>query len=281
MTSVTPTVGTVLETVTIVGEGFGTQNCQNLITVGGKPCVTLTSNDKKITCKIDPQDSLSAAVAHKIQVKVLGRGLALMYIKKDSDRRFYLNAYVSSLTPKKGSMMGETRVTIAGGGFSTVPGATLVYMGSRLCTVESVTYTQVICKTTAKAAGGTEEVRVNVYTSKAVCKGQCEYSYEDSMTPKVDEVTPKSISLPENTVTLTGSGFGSDISKINVKVGTETCTPKTVSGGKITCSVGNIPVGNNAIHVTVVGKGRASTKLIIKGEAKIASMSPAFGKHLC
>ena len=254
------------------GVGFGPEQCQNEVMVGKTPCVVTSASTTTIKCSLKEGAEVQPGVAEKVSVNVLGRGYALMQITVDSQRSYSLLPHISSITPNKGSIKGETLVTISGGGFSRTAGAIGTNIKSA-CAMQDVKYDQIICKTT-ESSSGDKDIDITVGGMKAVCKGGCKYNYDSSSTPTVSGVTPKSIKATGNEVVMTGSGFGTDKTKVKTEIGGEACAITSIKNTEIKCNIANLPLGDNYVYLHVAGKGKASTNAKITGEATVNSMSP-------
>ena len=272
-----PNQGTSESTVSIDGVGFGKDNCQNEVKVGGYPCVIKTSSTTKITCKLDTKGDMKIGFRHLITVNVKGRGFALQDIVSETKRSFVLMPNIASLTPTKGSIKGGTKITITGSGFSGKAGANVVLMNNVHCVVSSMKYTEIICTTPGTGRAGKSTLQIYVKGHKATCTGSCTYTYDANTTPTVKSLTPASITAPANTLTIAGSRFGTDKNVVSVTVGGLPCKIKTVKDSAVTCDIDGIYLGQNKVAMHVHNKGNADSSAKVEGKANIASISPAEG----
>ena len=71
----------------------------------------------------------------------------------------------------------------------------------------------------------------------------------------VDNLFQNVINEPETAVTISGSGFGTDDSKVSFKVGDNDCSIDSITDTEITCTLGALRKGPHQIVLTVDGKG--------------------------
>ena len=277
MSKISPNQGTHEDTITIEGIGFGTANCQNDVKVGGYPCVVKTSSTTKITCKLDTKGDMKVGFRHLIVVNVKGRGFALQDIVSEKDRSFVLMPNIASLSPTRGSIKGATKLTIIGSGFSSEVSSNVILMNNINCIPTSFKYTEVICTTPSAKGPAISDMKLYVNGHKATCTGTCLYTYDANLTPKVTSVTPITIMTSGNTLSLSGSGFGTNKNVVTVTVGDIPCQIKTVANTAITCAVDGVYLGSNQVHVHVDNSGYADSAATVEGKANIASVTPADG----
>ena len=64
------------------------------------------------------------------------------------------------------------------------------------------------------------------------------------------------VTQSETTVSINGSGFGTDGSKVSFKVGDNDCSIDSITDTEITCTLGALRKGSHDVVVTVSGKGK-------------------------
>jgi hypothetical protein len=123
---------------------------------------------------------------------------------------------VFSVSPSTGSYYGNTLLTITGENFATASQQTLVYVGDTLnwfCTVESITATQIKCRTPAISSAYKVNETQNVVVSTRLlilnaCTGVCSFSYIDAASsPRLTAISSSSVTVAGSsslTITLTG-----------------------------------------------------------------------------
>ena len=91
---------------------------------------------------------------------------------------------------------------------------------------------------------------------------------------------PPGTSALSTTIDITGTGFDTDKTKNAVSIGGVACTVTASTATSITCNVGNGPVGQYKVMVTVEGKGNAkhsSGDVMFGYTADISGISPTTG----
>lgn len=92
---------------------------------------------------------------------------------------------------------------------------------------------------------------VNVNGVSARCSN-CNYEFSSSIAPKLSSITPTSVS-DITTITIQGSQFGTDASKINVKIGSDFCTVTDLNDTQIKCTLNALRLGSQAVVVNLNG----------------------------
>lgn len=117
------------------------------VMIGGTVCRVISSSQYSASC----QGGAFVAGKYNLKVHVAGKGFAKF--EAGATAVIDCRATVSSITPTEGSIMGGTEVTISGSGFDPKPGQTVVKIGANNCAIIQVTYSKVICRTSAHATG--------------------------------------------------------------------------------------------------------------------------------
>lgn len=121
---------------------------------------------------------------------------------------------ISSVSPNTGSYNGGTLLTITGNNFSPEIQNTLIFIGDTLnwfCNIESITLTQVKCRTPAISSAYTAGTAVNVYgTTRLViinsCTGTCTFTYISAATsPTLTAISATTTNA--GSITLTGTSL--------------------------------------------------------------------------
>ncbi|KAG9478621.1 hypothetical protein GDO78_012332 [Eleutherodactylus coqui] len=208
--------------VYIHGLGFGTVTNDVTVYAGDKILQVVNVNETDITCNIEP----IPAGNYPVTVIVLSKGLA--------EGSFTLNspAEATILTPS-GSVLGGTLLLIQGNGFH--PTNTTVQVGGSPCPVTVVTPGSVQCITPPSTTAKTTNVNIHVASTSYP---SLSFSYSEASTPTVTSVLPNT-GPSGTTITVFGSSFGLDGSKIRVTIGNATCSVIAVSDGQLNCTVGD------------------------------------------
>jgi hypothetical protein len=186
---------------------------------------------------------------------------------------------IAGLAPTSGPNAGGTRVTISGGGFSTLAGATTIKFGQAAATNVACSSTTT-CAATSPAGSGTVDVTVTVdgRTSQPSSAGRFSYTGSQAA-PTVTQLQPTV--GPANggtTVTITGTDFATAAGATTIRFGQAGAT--NVSCSSTTTCTATSPAGVGVTDVTVTVDGRtsaASTASKFTFVAVISSISPTSG----
>jgi hypothetical protein len=232
--------------VTITGTGFNTNQCQNEVLIGGKPCAVSSNTATEIVCSIGTNSGLVPNLKNVIEVRAKNAGFAL-----------HTDAFPIQFIPKittvshnAGSLNGGNEVTITGDGF--VPSATTIVLGSSVYTAQNaeITYTSITFVTNAEQADTYDiTVYVNGYTVE--CDIDCSYGFSAQNTPQISSVSPTSVSSANTEITISGSLFGSVASDVEVMIGSQECVVSTVSDTEIKCTPSGLEIGEQSINLRV------------------------------
>ncbi|KAK7468041.1 hypothetical protein BaRGS_00036745, partial [Batillaria attramentaria] len=272
ITSISPRRGTGKDTVTFMGTGFGTEDCQNEITYAGVgEGVVTSSSATSLSFTLGTAGPPPVGVLEEFTLRVGNRGNALVAIKKDAGRRFGFLPAFWEMTPAQGSKGGRTLVTFSGSGFAPSVGD-----------IATATETEVTCLT--PPGDDFINVAVEVYTAtgsgqmQAECRApQCAFQYSSDLTPTVDNIAPDVISASPTTLTMTGTGFGTTQVDVTVTVGGSQCSLMSVADDQVVCECEDVPAGTHAPEVRVDNKGLADTSNTVTSEATISDFFPQEG----
>ena len=219
--TVTPASGTGAQSLTIDGDNFGSSP---VVTVGATDCVVTASTSSSISC------DLPAVAGGDYAVVVLAPEFGL----SNSDVTYESELTASSMSPLTGSFGGGSLLTITGTGFDTETDPT-VTVCSADCAVESVTDTEIQCRTPANSGSVTEDCAVSVSQASGKSVDLADsFTYDDSLTPQVASVSPQRGGTGGGTsITITGTGFAASGNKVMID-GSE-CDITSESETSITC----------------------------------------------
>ncbi|XP_060573258.1 fibrocystin-L-like isoform X2 [Ruditapes philippinarum] len=125
------------------------------------------------------------------------------------------------------------------------------------------------------------QTRLYINDVPTACSGDCSFEWKSSVTPTVTAVSPSTgTSALSTSIDITGTGFSTDKTMNNVTIGGVACTVTDSTATSITCDVGNGPVGQAKVIVTVNGKGNAkhtNGDVMFEYTADISGISPSTG----
>ena len=243
---------------TITGTQFGTSTTEVVVTIGGEQATISSVNDT----------SLSGSIANlpvgdnDVIVKVKDYGKASGSLQVTS------NAALSSVTPTSGSIHGETLITLSGNGF--ISNKTTVSLGGSTCTIQSISLSQVVCRTSAHAAGSVDVVVL----SNSISYPTVSFSYSTASTPTIASVSPVS-ALSGSTLTITGQNL--DGTSVDVTLNDVPCTISSKSSTQIVCTLGNHETGIVPVKVYVSNLGVSNTDVNFEYQLQLSSINPTSG----
>ena len=222
---------------------------------------------------------MSVGVPQAVSVVIKNRGLALNKISVPSKLGFTLKPQIDALSTHEGSLSGGTDITITGDGLAaSSPEEVSVWIGNSGCLVQSVSYKEVVCSTTASNPAFAE-LTLQINSVWADCKGNCSFRFSDGLTPQVDDVSPDTVSGTSTSLIILGSGFVNDTMTINVTVGGIECEVTYAWDDEINCDVSYVPVGDQVVIVNIPGRGNAffNTSNTVFSSNDIDSVTPSTG----
>ena len=261
--SVEPTIATT-NVVQLHLTGYLFQN-NATVTVGETPCFIDEFDTNYINCSTG---NLRVG-SNDVKVHVSGLGDAV-----SDGVTITVTPALDDISPKEGSVEGGTEITISGIGFND--DSTSVSIASETCEVIDVTSTQIICLTPASSAG---ELDADVLVvSNSISYPSAYFNYSTSYTPTVTDVSPDT-AVEGDTVTITGTLFGSDTNNVMVTVGEGEFVVTSASPTTLTCIVGTHAAGTFDVRVHVDNLGIASASDVdFSYDFSVSSISPDTGR---
>ncbi|XP_021354873.1 fibrocystin-L-like isoform X2 [Mizuhopecten yessoensis] len=261
--------------VTLEGTGWSSTECQNVIIVGDHPCPVTSVTATTVTCQIDTSSTIQTNVKHKVLVIIAGRGISIINVK---DPTCTVPPFVSSLSPASGSSSGGAIMTINGVGLQDAT----VQIDRYSCQVTQQSFTTITCIVPSGTVGQSKPINVITRTNAVVsCSQPCQFIYTQELL--VSGINPTALDgSVMQTLTIDGNGFGSDVSAVVVKIGSENCgNLRLLSDSEIKCDLQYISVGVYPINVTISGKGlaRTTTAVTVEGMAVLNSVNPTGGSE--
>ena len=228
------------------------------------------SSTTQLTCKFANIIGLEPNTPYKIEVRIKNIGFALQ------EKNFEINflPVITAITPNigklsynlkkvkaqkwfflQGSISGGTQIKILGYGFIQRTtyiqiGSSNYYDGDSFGT--KISYYSILLTTNAELNGDYE---ILIYSNGilAVCGiSSCSFSFSIVITPTINSILPKIIN-DSSLITLTGSSFGNNITRINVKIGSQICRPITIDDQSISCQLDGLNLGNQIVKLNIDG----------------------------
>ena len=241
--------------ILITGQGFKCPNGMAIqVTIGDLPCSVTNFNYTEIECVTESVDSprelnLSVWCGSADMATMCVSGCSYTYSLEHTPM-------VAAVTPS--SYSGEMEITLDGSGFAEQPEDNIITIGGNYdCTPISASSSQIVCRLPALPANGYElAVRVcNVSNDR--CFGNASIDESASVITSVANLTnvsPVRGSLQGGTMlTITGTGFLSDITAISVNIGGSECEVGFANYSTITCITTSNSEGEHFINVQITG----------------------------
>ena len=232
-------------------------------------CPVISSNKTQLICQIADNSGLIGGSVYPINVQIKNTGYA---IKRDLFTLTFISS-ITSISPNmgirlifmlqylefillfysKGSINGGTNVTITGNGFS--PDSTSITLGTmKFKKNNAVIEYSKISLITNSSSDSIVNLKVNVNGLDSICTVQpnCLYKFSSTSVPNISKVSPLSVSN-STLITIVGTQFGNDTTKLTVTIGDSYCNIKTVNDTQILCLLDSLRVGNQNIIVNLKG----------------------------
>eukprot|EP00062_Callorhinchus_milii_P017054 gi/632969110/ref/XP_007900907.1/ PREDICTED: LOW QUALITY PROTEIN: fibrocystin-L [Callorhinchus milii] len=245
--------------LTIRGNGFGDNADMVYVFIGNTQFMPQAVSDTNITCTVRPLP----AGNYSVKVLIMDKGLS-------SEGGIITSAATASLTPTSGGINGGTTLFIEGNGF--VQGYTTVTVHGSLCSILSVTPSEVQCITPA-CPPGIANVNIVVQT---VSYPFLTFICNQTETPNIVAVTPTG-GLSGTRITITGSGFGSIAANISVTIDDVLCFVTFASDSNVECIVGDHPGGTFPVILKHATNGYTASDVFFQYELNITSVNPRKG----
>lgn len=297
---VEPQTGTRLTNFTITGERFSTKTGGNVVMFGEIPCIIDTQTGNTITCQLSTEASYSpqAFTPLPISLRNTDQGYGDARIVTPSNATVMLYPLISEITPREGSVAGGTDIIIRGDTFSFTMGSLMVNIDTHQCTVTSMEYSEIRCRTTASSGEVlmTDILFYDVDSGNEIrtaCSDDtydCTFDYSLSRTPYVEMVSPTTIAMAGSTVVeITGWGFSDTPEENLVYLGEVACPVTTSNETDISCEFPAVPAAQYPVSLTVCNMTdnrcfgdalvREGAEVVIV-EAATTSLAPVTGSTL-
>ncbi|XP_051729532.1 LOW QUALITY PROTEIN: fibrocystin-L-like [Ctenopharyngodon idella] len=247
--------------VEVTGSGFGNSSGDLMVSAANILLEVTEVTDSNIKVLV----GALPAGTHVLQVVVMSKGLATGDATLTSIAQ-------ASVYPTSGSIAGGTPLLITGNGF--VAGNTTVKLSNSPCRILDVTPDTVRCMTPPHAEG---QVQVNIKVFDVVYSPQ-PFNYSRGQTPNITSVSP--ITGPVGTkITISGTGFGTDIALVSLEIGGVACTVTSVTNTQLLCTVGEHAGGTFPIMFHHQVKGQALSQSVFTYELLLTGVTPNEGSY--
>ncbi|XP_061110160.1 fibrocystin-L-like isoform X2 [Conger conger] len=248
-------------TVTVSGSGFGSSLDDVEVFAGDVKLEATAVTDSSITLAVGAMPVGDYALKVVISSKGLASGSATLQSPAQA-----------SLTPSAGSTSGGTPLLITGNGF--VPENTSVTVDGSPCRLERVMPDEVSCVTEAHPVGSVQ-VQISVLS---VEYPPLKFTFSLSETPMITAVNPGAGSSG-TVITISGSGFGTDLQHVSVKIGGTQCDVSSVTDTEIQCAAGERPGGTFPVMLRHAIKGYADSQVSFEYQWALTNVMPNQGGY--
>ncbi|KAM9839131.1 PKHD1 like 1, tandem duplicate 1 [Aulostomus maculatus] len=227
VSSVSPVTGPSGAVVTLTGSRFGTDPHQVSVTINYVSCNVSAVNDTEVQCTAGDNPGGVYPVMLHHQVK----GHA------QSDVIFNYELTLSSVLPNEGSFGGGALLSIRGSGFDPLNCTVLICDEECEVDREMSTSTDLYCVSPPNN-GSEPDVScvvavINQLDAVNVSGG---FTYKSQLTPEIIEVSPRRGGTAGGTrLTISGSGFSTDVTEVNVTIAGSTCDVEFANDTHIIC----------------------------------------------
>ncbi|CAJ1082786.1 fibrocystin-L-like [Xyrichtys novacula] len=248
--SVSPAKGTSLTVITLTGSGFGNDPEQVHVPINGVPCAVSAVSDSKLTCTAgeSPGGTFEVVLRHSVD------GFS------QSNVTFQYELKLDSVQPKEGDFAGGTPLSLQGSGFD--PLNSVVSICTEECKVDRnmSTSNRLYCESPFNNGTDSElSCSIVVSTKNDAVTISGGFTYKSQLTPVITKVSPRRGGTAGGTLlTITGSGFSTDKSKVTVTIAGSVCDVKSTTNTKITCVTNSQSQSQEAkVRVTIGEQGDA------------------------
>ncbi|XP_035847175.1 fibrocystin-L-like [Sander lucioperca] len=227
ISSISPPTGPSGAVVILTGSGFGIDSQHISVTINQVPCVVSAVSDTQVQCTAG--DNPGGAYPVMLHHQVKGHA--------QSGVMFTYELTLSSVQPNEGSYGGGALLSVQGSGFD--PHSSTVRICREKCEVhrEMSTSTRLYCQ--SPSINGTLLVLscvvavINQLDAVNISNG---YTYKSQLTPVIMDVSPRRGGTAGGTrLTITGSGFSTDMNDVNVTISGSVCDVQSTNNTHIVC----------------------------------------------
>jgi len=148
-------------------------------------------------------------------------------------------------------IQGGTSIKINGDGFNAA--TTNVQFGDSFNYNKlnsDISFDRIIIQSNA-LTDGVYLLNVLVNNQNSLCSlDNCSFTASSSYTPSISTVSPNNVTDSNTEVTIDGQNFGTDLTKVSVKIGDDNCYVSNVTDTQLKCNLDGLSVGDQTIVVT-------------------------------
>nr|XP_014351910.1 PREDICTED: fibrocystin-L [Latimeria chalumnae] len=248
VTSVTPTSGQPGTLINISGSNFGSLLSDISVMIGDVACNVIIVSDNLIQCIVGNH----AGGSFPVRLRHALMGYAV------SSAVFQYELKLISISPAEGSFGGGVTLTVTGFGFDQQNSSVIVCDNKCKVNREKSTSNTLYCEAPANYGTDSQQVcNVTVANINDSVMLPDAFSYKSSLTPIVTSVYPRRGGTAGGTkLTITGSGFSSNSTDINVTVAQAPCTVQSANSTHIICiTSAQTPSQETKVRVNIENKG--------------------------
>ena len=226
-----PLQGQTSPTFTITGTNFGGTLCQNKVSLGDVECTVTEASETELKCAVaEPLKSETSYGVQMIKTNI-GNGV----INDVTKSEYFTVSYVSSISPSTGSMGGGNTLTITGTGLVSSDDTVLVVFVDKNdvtqttheCKVLTKSDTEITCQVPDAFKGRSSAIDARVLVAMSALQrppaydgndSAFDYTFDPDLTASVTALDVTEIAGGSGDITVTGSGFGTDLSLVNVNL---------------------------------------------------------------
>ncbi|XP_072104046.1 PKHD1 like 1, tandem duplicate 1 [Mobula birostris] len=245
-----PTTGVSGTRLTILGQSLGSVVSEVMVSIDGVLCSVTMANESCVECTVGHH----AGGNFPILLEHVRRGYA------NSGFSFQYQLNITSVSPAEGSFGGGLILMVKGTGFDIQKSR--VFVCDSECRVEPATSSSSSLHCHLPLNNGTgsqQQCSMTVVNSENSIQLLNAFTYTSALTPVVTAVEPRRGGTAGGTkLTITGSGFSSNINETSVTVAEAACEIQSVNETNIVCITGaQSPSQKTKVKVNVKGNGIA------------------------
>lgn len=154
----------------------------------------------------------------------------------------------------KGSLLGGSKLTIEGSGFTGLAAITIGNVIYYLTAANETLMTFNSLSVITQPNEGEFNVSVTLDNIPVSWRStSSSYLFSAAYTPTVSSISPQTVNGPAE-MTLVGTGFGNSSELLLVKIGNQTCQVTDVNDTRIVCQLVGLELGAQSVSVNVNGK---------------------------